>query len=184
MDLTLTADQESLQGELRRVLADRCTSERRRAVIGLPGAVDRDLWEQLAGLGVFALCLPETDGGVGLGLADAAVVFEELGRAAVPGPLVATFLAAGLVEGAADGSAVVGMVERGAPRAVEHLDALDALVVVGEALGVVTDLPMAPAAARPLDPLTPVTFLSAGLSGESPRAGNVRSGNTVLSGAE
>ena len=57
---------------------------------------------------MFCLCLAEAAGGVGLGLAAAAVVFEELGRALVPGPLVATHLAAGLVDGAADGTVVVG----------------------------------------------------------------------------
>ena len=51
----------------------------------------------------------------GLGLAEAALVFEELGRALVPGPLVASHLAAGLVDGADDGSVVVGLVERPGP---------------------------------------------------------------------
>ena len=91
-----TDDQVALQGELRRFLADRVTPEARRAVIDMPGAVDRDLWRALGGMGVFALTLPEADGGVGLGLADATIVCEELGRACVPGPLLGTFLAAGL----------------------------------------------------------------------------------------
>ena len=44
-------------------------------------------------------------------MADAVVVFEELGRALVPGPLVGTFLArrAGLVDGAAEGRVQVGV---------------------------------------------------------------------------
>ena len=44
---------------------------------------------ELAEAGVFSLCLPERDGGVGLGHAEAVLVFEELGRALVPGPLAA-----------------------------------------------------------------------------------------------
>ena len=70
---------------------------------------------------MFNLCLAEEAGGVGLGLAEAALVFEELGRALVPGPLVASHLAAGLVDGADDGSVVVGLVETaagGAPATV------------------------------------------------------------------
>ena len=45
------------------------------------------------------MTLPEADGGLGLGIADAAIVFEELGRALVPGPLVATYLASELTPG-------------------------------------------------------------------------------------
>ena len=55
--------------------------------------VDPDDWAALAEAGVFSLTLPEAAGGAGLGLADAAVVFEELGRGLVPGPLVASHLA-------------------------------------------------------------------------------------------
>ncbi|HEX6422122.1 MAG TPA: acyl-CoA dehydrogenase family protein [Acidimicrobiales bacterium] len=161
MDFEPTADQQALQAELRRFLADRVTPEARRAIAERPGAVDRDLWRELGGMGVFALTLPAAGGGVGLGLADATLVFEELGRAAVPGPLVATFLAAGLEvdvsAAAASGEAVVGMVPAGDPAFVEHLAALDALVVVGDG-GVGLTEPPAPARPvdRPLDPLTPV----------------------------
>ena len=59
---------------------------------------------------MFALTLPEP-AGTGLSMAEAVVVFEELGRALVPGPLVGTFLAAraGVVDGAAEGRAQVGV---------------------------------------------------------------------------
>ena len=67
----------------------------------------------------------------GFGWADASVVFEELGRAVVPGPLVWSYLAH---DGSpADG--VVGGIEsagRRAPWLVEHLDALDALLVLDD----------------------------------------------------
>ena len=136
MDFEPTDDQLALQAELRRFLAERVTPEARRAIGELPGAVDRDLWRDLGGMGTFALTLPEADGGVGLGLADATIVFEELGRAAVPGPVIGTFLAAGLgadISAAAGrGEAVVGMIPAGDPACVEHLAALDALIVVGD----------------------------------------------------
>lgn len=172
MDFEPTADQQALQAELRRFLADRVTPEARRAIAERPGAVDRDLWRELGGMGVFALTLPPAGGGVGLGLADATLVFEELGRAAVPGPVVATFLAAGLEvdvsAAAAAGEAVVGMVPTGDPALVEHLAALDALVVVGDG-GVGLAEPPAPARRvdRPLDPLTPVDVVDALPAGRS-----------------
>ena len=165
MDFELTDEQVALRDELRRFLADRVTSEARRAVIDMPGAVDRDLWRALGGMGVFALTLPEAHGGVGLGLADATIVCEELGRACVPGPLIGTSLAAGLppelvgdlAARAAAGEAVVGIVPVGDPAFVEHLDGLDALLVVADD-GVTLVNPPAGArpADRPLDPLTPV----------------------------
>jgi alkylation response protein AidB-like acyl-CoA dehydrogenase len=164
VDFELSDDQVALQAELRRFLADRLTPEARREIADLPGAVDRDLWRALGGLGIFALTLPEADGGVGLGLADATVVFEELGRAAVPGPLVGTFLATGLsvdgpdgLDGATAGDVVVGLVPAGDPAFVEHLAALDALLVVGD--GGVTLAERPPTSRpveRPLDPLTPI----------------------------
>lgn len=157
MDFDLSEEQRQLQDELRRMLAARCTTATRRAAQDLPGAVDRDLWRHLADTGVFALRLPEADGGIGLGLADASVVFEELGRAAVPGPVVWTSLAAGLVDGAATGEVVVGGLVGGGP-IVEHLDGLDVLLVL-DASGVRRVDPRlvdATPVERPLDPLTPV----------------------------
>ncbi|HET9612273.1 MAG TPA: acyl-CoA dehydrogenase family protein, partial [Acidimicrobiales bacterium] len=160
MDFEPTGDQQALQAELRRFLADRVTGDARRAIGELPGAVDRDLWRELGGMGVFALTLPASGGGVGLGLADATLVFEELGRAAVPGPLLGTFLAAGLrvdvSTAAAAGEAVVGIVPAGDPAFVEHLAALDALVVVGDGGVGLADPPGGGRRVeRPLDPLTP-----------------------------
>ncbi|MGI5369260.1 acyl-CoA dehydrogenase family protein [Streptomyces iakyrus] len=105
--------------------------------------LDRGLWRALGDLGFFALRVPEADGGVGLGLAEAVLVFEEAGRALLPGPLVATHLAAGAVPGAATGETVVAAVDGGL---VEWLAEADA--VRGDTTGAV---PL-----RSLDPLTPL----------------------------
>lgn len=166
MDLEPDDSQAALRDELRRFLADRVTSDARRAIGERPGAVDPALWGELAAMGAFTLALPEDRGGVGLGWADAVLAFEELGRAAVPGPLVGTTLAHTFGVGAADpGPAVVGVVDAvGGTALVEHLGGLDALVVLdagglrvidGEALAALA----AGAAAldRPLDLLTPVS---------------------------
>jgi alkylation response protein AidB-like acyl-CoA dehydrogenase len=174
------------------------TSDARRAVVDLPGAVDRDLWRALGGMGVFALTLPEADGGVGLGLADATIVFEELGRAAVPGPLIGTTLAAGLrgaagvdadlAARAAAGEAVVGVVPAGDPAFVEHLAALDALLVVADDGVKLVDPPASSQPLdRPLDPLTPVDLVDAlpagRLDGGSELAAQVRRTGALLSAA-
>ena len=48
--------------------------------------LDRARWQELGDTGVFSLRIPEADGGLGLGMSEAVLVFEELGRALVPGP--------------------------------------------------------------------------------------------------
>ena len=47
----------------------------------------------------WACCAAEADGGSGLGALEGAIVFEQLGSHLVPGPLLWTVLAAGLVDG-------------------------------------------------------------------------------------
>lgn len=54
-------------------------------------------WDGLAAQGLLGLHLPEADGGGGGELLDLAVVLEELGRAALPGPYLPTALAAELL---------------------------------------------------------------------------------------
>jgi len=160
VDFELGADQVALQDAIRKQLAGRYPMALVRS-LEATGGVDRDRWRELGDAGVFALRLAEADGGVGLGNADAVLVFEELGRALVPGPLVASHLAAGLVDGAAGGAQIVGLLERPDdrhPLLVEHLAALDVLIVADPA-GLVALAPSALSAEpvpTPLDPLTPL----------------------------
>ncbi len=52
---------------------------------------NRAVWRRLATeIGVHGLLVPETYGGAGFGIVELGVVFEELGRALVPGPYLAT----------------------------------------------------------------------------------------------
>lgn len=157
MDFLLSDDQAALQSELRRFLTDRVDHDRRTAAADLPGAVDRSLWAELASMGVFGIHTPEDDGGVGLGLAEATIVFEELGRVAAPGPTISTCLASTLgVEGAADGSNVVGLI-RADTLLVEHLEGLDTLLMHHDGLVERVGKPEGTLLPRPLDPLTPVS---------------------------
>ena len=170
MDFELTDDQEALRDGIRALCEGRFDIELVRSLAD-SGGVDRSRWRELADTGVFSLVLPEEEGGVGLGYADAVIVFEELGRAAVPGPLVGTMLAAGLVEGAASGDRVVGVVARTAPPLlVEYLDVVDSLLVYDDTGIALVDTAAMPAAVaeRPLDPLTPVSRLDAALPAGQP----------------
>lgn len=150
MRFQLTEDQRALREGVRGLLTARFGRERLRAAMeGAGGAeagpeLDRGLWRELGAAGFFSLRLPEEAGGVGLGLPEAVLAFEEAGRVLLPGPLIATHLAAGVVPGAATGEAVVTVVDGGG--VVEWLGAAD--VVRGDAAGAA---PM-----RSVDPLTPL----------------------------
>ncbi len=163
MDFELSEDEVALAEGMRRLCAGRFPLERVRAAEGASVTIGPSEWSELAEAGVFSLRVPEDGGGLGLGTAAAAVVFEELGRALVPGPVLATHLAAGVVPGAADGKVMVGAVlrrGRGAPGSVvvEHLGSLGALVVVDDdGLSVVDPAALeAVPVERSLDPLTPL----------------------------
>jgi alkylation response protein AidB-like acyl-CoA dehydrogenase len=154
VDFELTPDQQDLRDGVRKLLAGRFPMSTVRG-LEAAGGVDRALWGELAEAGVFGLRLDESAGGAGLGSPEAVLVFEELGRALVPGPLIGTHLAAGL---SAAGS-VVGVVERdGDPLIVDYLAALDTLLVL-DAAGVWSVDPSTVSATpvgHPLDPLTPL----------------------------
>ena len=158
MDFELTDDQESLQEGMRAFLDGRFSLDTVRT-IEASGHLDRDRWHELGETGVFSLTLPEADGGLELGISEATLVFEELGRALVPGPLVATFLAAPWVDGAGTGDAIVGLYEPAEPvSVVEHQPDLDALLTIGGD-GVRRLDPATIATTptrRPVDALTPV----------------------------
>jgi alkylation response protein AidB-like acyl-CoA dehydrogenase len=161
VNFDLNDEERALQQGIRDVCKRLFPIERVRALEAETGGLDRKLWRELGDAGVFSLRLPEPDG-VGLGMTQGVLVYEELGRAIVPGPLISSHLGAGLVEGAGSGERIVGMVERTRePRLVGHLPALDVLVVV-DAEGLwevdarsVRGRPVA----RPLDPLTPMDLV-------------------------
>jgi len=177
MDFRVSEDQTELAAGIRAMLSGRLPLEHVRLREGAEAAIDDADWLALGETGVFALTLPEPDG-VGLGLADAVVVFEELGRALIPGPLVGTFLAAsrGLTGGAAEGRVQVGVqTSSDAPHLIEHLGALDALLILadnheGPTAQLLSPAPAPATATRmtePLDPLTPLWLLDAIPAGEA-----------------
>lgn len=149
MDFQPTEEQRDLRAGVRDLLAGRYGREALRASVDAGGTLDRALWRELGEAGFFALRLPEERGGVGLGLPEAVLVFEEAGRALLPGPLVATHLAAGVVPGAAEGTTVVTAFDLDGPL-VTHLGEADA--VLGGGGGGVPEGEPVPS----VDPLTPL----------------------------
>ena len=59
-----------------------------------------DLWKQFGELGLNGICIPEDQGGLGLGAVEAALVLEEIGRNLTPSPFLTTaVVAARAIEG-------------------------------------------------------------------------------------
>jgi len=89
MRFSFTDQQLEFRETVRQVLAKECTTEAVRAAYDAPTA-RTPRWATLADLGVTGLTVPESHGGLGLGLVDLVPLIEEAGRVALPEPLAAT----------------------------------------------------------------------------------------------
>ena len=95
MDFEFSEDQELLRESVQRFLADRASIAAYVRPL-LDGDEDRvpAVWNALAELGVVGLLVPESYGGAGMGMVDAAVVLEEMGRVVHPSPYIASAIGA------------------------------------------------------------------------------------------
>ena len=174
MDFWRTQDQEALQDGIRSFCQGRFPIESLQPIEATGGRLDRAAWRDLAGVGVFSL---RHDG---FSITDSALVFEELGRALIPGPLTATYLAAThlhtVLAGADSGERIVGLAQVAEPVTMaEHLLDLDSLLILqGDSIAVV-DPNSVPTqiVERPLDPLTPVHVILSTTGGEIVATGDI-----------
>ena len=95
MNFELSEDQQLMRDTFARYLNEHSSMARVRAA--QPSGFDPALWTGLAELGALSLRVPEEAGGVGLGLLDAAVLMEEVGRTLASGPIAETLVAARLL---------------------------------------------------------------------------------------
>ncbi len=139
MNFDLTDDQIALRDGIRSLLVGRFSMERVRE------GFNRSMFDELSEAGVFSL---RADG---FSWADSVIVFEELGRACVPGPLA----------GSAGSGQVVDVIEGviGNAAWVEHLGSLDRLLIISSdgIRSIEVSSISEQAADWPLDPLTPAT---------------------------
>lgn len=82
---------EELRDSLRGFLTTECSSEALRKMFNDPAA-HKAFNLRLAELGWTAIAVPEAQGGMGLGMVELAMVYEELGRCLAPSPLLPTQL--------------------------------------------------------------------------------------------
>ncbi|MFI6952679.1 acyl-CoA dehydrogenase family protein [Nocardia sp. NPDC050408] len=95
MDFELTDEQVMLRDTVRDLLARNYDPETRLKVTDTELGWSRDVWNQLAELGVLGLSFTEEDGGVGAGPVETMVVLEEIGRRLAPEPLLDAVLVPG-----------------------------------------------------------------------------------------
>ena len=88
MDFGLSEEQLQLKHSAREFLAHECSTGFVRKVMAEPAGMPRELWKQMAKLGWTGLIVPEEFGGLGGSMLDMAVLLEECGYAALPGPLL------------------------------------------------------------------------------------------------
>lgn len=97
MDFTFSPDQEALRDTVRAWLADKAPSEYVRAMGDDARGFLDERWAEIVELGWAAILVPEAQGGLGLGMVDAVVVLEEMGRVPFPGPYFSSAIAATLM---------------------------------------------------------------------------------------
>lgn len=90
MNFDFSDDQKLLRDEVRKFLQKESPLNAARQVIDTQGSHDAVVWQGLADLGVTALMLPESCGGIGLGAMELCLVAEEVGRQLSPVPLAST----------------------------------------------------------------------------------------------
>src|ERR687893_1415533 len=101
MDLDFSPEQELLRDTVRGVCTRHAGPDVVRAMEEDPVGYPPVFWQQLGELGLIGLTLPERWGGSEMSMLDAAVVYEELGRALAPSPHFPSSVMAGGVLAAA-----------------------------------------------------------------------------------
>lgn len=96
MDLSLTDDQELIASTARELLESRAATAGARAMDGDAAGYSAALWKEMVDLGWTGLAFPEEHGGVGGDFLDVCLLFEQLGYAQVPSPLLASVACCGL----------------------------------------------------------------------------------------
>ena len=84
MNFEPSDDQTMIAETFARFLDEHSSMPRVRAA--LPSGFDAELWRGIAEMGGFGMRLSEEAGGLGLGLIDAALLMEEVGRTLASGP--------------------------------------------------------------------------------------------------
>ena len=97
MSLAIKEEHQALAESTRRFLEANCPLGVARAALDAETEELPAFWKDAASMGWFGLHVDPAHGGEGYGLEEVAVLLEELGRRAAPGPFLATMAAAALI---------------------------------------------------------------------------------------
>ncbi len=86
MNLDFTEEQQLLRETVRRLCAEQCPMAAVRAMEDHPIGYQEEFWKRMGELGLLGLTIPEAYGGAGQSALEAAILYEELGRALAPSP--------------------------------------------------------------------------------------------------
>ncbi|HEY2387640.1 MAG TPA: acyl-CoA dehydrogenase family protein [Candidatus Binatia bacterium] len=115
-DFGFGSEEQMVRDSARKLLKDAAGIETLRALVARdhkaayesavqPAPWDERLWTQMIELGWTALAVPEDAGGAGMKMVAVAALAEEIGRVAVPSPLVSTLVATMVLRAAAERAA-------------------------------------------------------------------------------
>jgi alkylation response protein AidB-like acyl-CoA dehydrogenase len=106
-------EEQMVRASAARLLKDQAGIERLRALVARdhhaayeaqtpPAAYDEALWRQMVDLGLSGLAVPESAGGAGMSMGAVAALAEEIGRAALPSPMISSLIATFALRAAGD----------------------------------------------------------------------------------
>jgi alkylation response protein AidB-like acyl-CoA dehydrogenase len=95
MEFELNETQKLFKDSARELFAQECPPAVVREMIESGQSYSEEMWQKLVEQGWTGLMFDEQDGGMGLGMVEMAVAFEEMGRALVPGAFLSTVALAG-----------------------------------------------------------------------------------------
>lgn len=96
MNFGFSEEQEMLRESARKFLEAECPSSFVRRMMADETAHDPAMWRKIAELGWLGIAVPEEHGGLGGSFLDIVVVLEEMGKALLPGPFLASVLLGGM----------------------------------------------------------------------------------------
>jgi alkylation response protein AidB-like acyl-CoA dehydrogenase len=96
VDFRFSEEQTAIRELARGIFEKEVTADRLKAADAAPERIDEALWQTLAAANLLGVAVPETEGGMGLGLPELCTLLEEAGRALAPVPLLSALVLGGL----------------------------------------------------------------------------------------